>query len=62
LHARDSSEIENERVFSIAGLIIGLRRQRMSPEVLDLIVNIYKNWPDDPTVGLSSPYIAKAGG
>ena len=27
----------------------------MSPEVLDLIVNIYKNWPDEPTVGLSSP-------
>ena len=47
------SQIECERIFNIAGLIVGIRRTRLSPEALDEIVNIYKNYPDDPTYNLS---------
>ncbi len=46
------SQIECERIFSIAGLIVGLRRTRLSPEALNEIVNIYKNYPNDPTYKL----------
>ncbi|KAK3253613.1 hypothetical protein CYMTET_37140 [Cymbomonas tetramitiformis] len=34
------SQIECERIFSIAGLIVGIRRTRLSPEALDEIVNM----------------------
>eukprot|EP00854_Cymbomonas_tetramitiformis_P021494 gene21494-25854_t len=44
--------IECERIFSIAGLIVGIRRTRLSPEALDEIVNIYKNYPNNPTYQL----------
>eukprot|EP00854_Cymbomonas_tetramitiformis_P006881 gene6881-8215_t len=46
------SQIENERIFSIAGFVVGLRRTRLSAESLDLIVHIFKNFPDDPMEGL----------
>ncbi|KAK3240198.1 hypothetical protein CYMTET_49947 [Cymbomonas tetramitiformis] len=48
-----SSQIECERIFSIAGLAVGIRRKRLSPECLDEIVNIYKNYPQDATYDLS---------
>ncbi|KAK3236304.1 hypothetical protein CYMTET_53546 [Cymbomonas tetramitiformis] len=47
------SQIENERIFSIAGLVVGLRRTKLSAESLDMIVHIFKNFPDDPLAGLT---------
>ncbi|KAK3255055.1 hypothetical protein CYMTET_35746 [Cymbomonas tetramitiformis] len=49
----DGSQIENERIFGIAGLVVGLRRTKLSAESLDMIVHIFKNFPDDPLAGLT---------
>ena len=55
------SQIENERVFSIAGLVVNIRRQRLHAETLDMLVNIYKNFPGDPTTALTQEAINSLG-
>ena len=42
------SQIETERVFSIAGVLTALRRCRLQVENLDRLVMVVKNWPNDP--------------
>ena len=49
VHGVPATEIECERIFSIAGIIMSKLRSRMSPEMLGNLVYIYKNWPDDAT-------------
>ena len=46
------SQIECERVFSIAGLLTGLRRCRLGSRNLEQLVLLVKNWPDDPRLGI----------
>lgn len=41
------SQIECERIFSIAGILTSLRRCRLGTENLDALVMIQKNWPFD---------------
>lgn len=41
------SQIECERIFSIAGILTALRRSRLGTENLDALVMIQKNWPFD---------------
>jgi hypothetical protein len=41
------SQIECERIFSIAGILTKLRRSRLGTTNLDALVMIQKNWPSD---------------
>ncbi|KAG0573230.1 hypothetical protein KC19_VG160100 [Ceratodon purpureus] len=41
------SQIETERIFSIASVLTGLRRCRLGLDNLDSLIMIFKNWPDD---------------
>ena len=41
------SQIETERIFSIAGVLTSLRRCRLGLNNLDSLIMINKNWPDD---------------
>ncbi|KAK3275016.1 hypothetical protein CYMTET_16836 [Cymbomonas tetramitiformis] len=46
------SEIENERVFSIAGCVASIKRATMLAENLDMAVHINQNHPDDPMLDM----------
>ena len=48
------TQIENERVFSIAGIITAGRRGRLGMDMLKNYMEIYKNYPDDPLHGFPS--------
>ena len=41
------SQIETERIFSIARVLTGLRRCRLGLDNLDSLIMIFKKWPDD---------------
>ena len=41
------SQIETERIFSIAGVLTSLRRCRLGLNNLDSLIMINKNWPED---------------
>jgi hypothetical protein len=45
------SQIETERIFSLAGVLCNLRRCRLGLENLDALVMIQKNWPSDARDG-----------
>ena len=45
------SQIETERVFSIAGVLMALCRCRLGSKKSDQLVLLIKNWPDDPREG-----------
>jgi hypothetical protein len=51
-------QIEVERVFGIASICTNLRRSRLSIDNLEMLINIYKNWPDDACVS-GSPSMEK---
>jgi hypothetical protein len=48
------SQIGIERIFSMAKVIIGLRRCQIGIEHLDKLVLIMKNWPDDLRFGCTN--------
>ncbi|KAK3244041.1 hypothetical protein CYMTET_46331 [Cymbomonas tetramitiformis] len=48
------SEIENERVFSIAGCVASIKRNSVRSENLDMIVHINQNHPNDPLIGMQT--------
>ena len=48
------SQIETERVFSIAGVLTALRRCRLGSKNLDQLVLLVKNWLDDPREGCAA--------
>jgi len=43
------SQIEVERIFSVSGLLTGLRRCNLGVENLESLILLIKNWPKDPT-------------
>ncbi len=51
-------QIEVERVFNIASICTNVQRFRLGIDNLEMLVNIYKNWPDDACVG-GFPFMEK---
>ncbi len=47
IHGIPASQVEVERIFSIAGILTGMRRCNLGVLNLDSIVKIVKNWPDN---------------
>jgi hypothetical protein len=47
------SQIETERIFSVAGILSNLHRSKIGIDNLDILVMIYKNWPHDCRMGTS---------
>jgi hypothetical protein len=45
------SHFEAERVFNITCIYMNLCRSRLGMENLEMLINIYKNWPKDARVG-----------
>lgn len=46
-----ASQIEVERLFSVAGYMTSLRRATMQQKLMADLVMINQNWPNDPTKG-----------
>ncbi len=53
------SQIDNERVFSAAGVISKNRRNRIGVQNMDSIMHIYHNFPDDALHKDSAPSFAE---
>ncbi len=49
-----ASQIEAKRVLNIVSICINLQRSWLGMDNLEMLINIYKNWPDDVHVGGSS--------
>jgi hypothetical protein len=45
------SQIETERIFSLAGILTSLRRCHLQLEILDELNFVSKNWANDPRIG-----------
>jgi hypothetical protein len=45
------TQVETERIFSVAGLITAVRRRHIGPDNLNKLVLIRENWPEDPRAG-----------
>jgi hypothetical protein len=45
------SQIETERIFSVAGVLTNLRCTKLGIDNLESLVMIYTNWPNDSRVG-----------
>ncbi|KAG0556897.1 hypothetical protein KC19_11G087000 [Ceratodon purpureus] len=45
------TQVETERIFSVAGLITAVRRRHIGPDNLNKLVMIRENWPEDPRAG-----------
>jgi hypothetical protein len=41
------SQIEVERVFDIVNICTNMRQSKLGINFLEMLVSIYKNWPDD---------------
>ena len=41
------SQIESERIFSVAGILSNIRHSTLNMDNLNSLVMIYKNWPTD---------------
>ncbi len=44
------SQIEAERIFSIASICTNLQHSWLGIENLEMLISIYKNWPNDACV------------
>ncbi|KAK3285039.1 hypothetical protein CYMTET_7337 [Cymbomonas tetramitiformis] len=55
IYSIPGSEIENERIFSIAGCIASIKRSTMLAENLHMLAHINQNLPDDPLENLYVP-------
>lgn len=51
------SQIENERIFSIAGVITTVKRNRLGTDKLNDIIYINKNFPNDPLAKVTRPEV-----
>lgn len=51
-----ASQIEVERLFSVAGHLTALRRASMADETLNELVMINQNWPSDPRIPLPATW------
>ncbi len=49
------SQIEIERIFSLAGIFTSLRRCHLQLEILNKLIFESKNWPNDSRIGCKSP-------
>ncbi len=52
------SQIEVEKVFNIESICTNLRCSRLGIDNFEMLISIYKNWPDDALVG-GSPSMEK---
>jgi hypothetical protein len=50
------SQIEAEFFFSLAWILINLRRSKLQTEFFFKIIFVSKNWSNNPRVGQKSPY------
>jgi hypothetical protein len=50
------SQIQNKRIFSLARILINLRRCRLQLQNLKKLIFLNKNWPNDYRVGCKSPF------
>jgi len=44
-----------ERIFSLVGILINLRRHCLQTKNLEKLIFVNKNWPNDPKIGCKSP-------
>jgi hypothetical protein len=51
-----ASQIETERIVSISGLLITLKRCQLQIDNLDKLIFAHKNWPFDLHVGCLKPF------
>jgi hypothetical protein len=49
------SQIEVERIFSLIGIFIDLRRCHLQTENLEKLIFVNKNWSNEPRIGCKSP-------
>jgi hypothetical protein len=49
------SQIEIEKIFSLAGILMNLRRCRLQIENLEKLIFVNKNWLNDPRIRCKSP-------
>ncbi len=45
------SQIETKRIFPLVGILTSLRRYWLQSEILDILIFVSQNWPNDPRVG-----------
>ncbi len=48
------SQIELDKIFSLARILTDLRRCRLQTENLKKLMFVNKNWPNDPKIGCKS--------
>jgi hypothetical protein len=51
-----ASQIEIERIFSIAKALTTFKRCQLQTDNMDKLIFIHKNWPFDPRVGCLKPF------
>ncbi len=49
------SQIENQKIKSLAGILTNLRRCHLQTENLEKLIFFNKNWPNDLKIGCKSP-------
>ncbi len=49
------SQIETERIFSLVGILINLRRCCLPTKNFKKLIFVNKNWPNDLRIGCKSP-------
>jgi hypothetical protein len=51
-----ASQIEIERIFSIARALTTFKRCQLQTDNMDKLIFVHKNWPFDPRVGCLKPF------
>jgi hypothetical protein len=46
-----NSQIETKRIFPLVGILTSFRRYWLQSEILDKLIFVSQNWPNDPRVG-----------
>jgi hypothetical protein len=49
------SQIETERIFSLAGILTSRKKCQLESKNLNKLIFINQNWPNDPRVGCNMP-------
>jgi hypothetical protein len=49
------SQIETKRFFSLIGIFINIMRCRLQIKILEKLIFVNKNWPNDTRIGCKSP-------
>jgi hypothetical protein len=50
------SQIKTEIIFSLARILANLRRFKLQLEILEILIFVSKNWPNDLRTGCKSPF------